>query len=508
MSLRLRLTLWNVSVLALAFLALGMFLRKRTEFRVRGDIDRQLMTPAHRLPRGLGSPPLSDRPDMPSDRQQGDEAGGPPDDNGGPSDDNGRPSDDNGRPPDHNGGPPRDDERNPPPDRPDFRHRGPSFRPPPPPRPLLYGPQGEPLFEGGAAPYRQGILEAAATHKPNWVDINGERIYTYPFLSNRSGRWDFFQNKASLEPISREVDNITRDLLILLPFALALAGAGGLFLTSRVLHPLRALTEATGRIGASDLSERLPVLNKNAHKDEMGKLSLTFNAMLERLETAFNQQKRFVADASHELRSPLTVIKTSAELGMTDPNLPPDAKSLFARIDRAADRTNRLVQNLLLLARGDGRGLNINATVFPTTTLFTNAVEEAKARRPESAKIVLEVPSSNHTLTGDAPLLHQVLVNLLDNALRHTPKEGNITLAAIESGFTVTDTGVGILAEHLPHLGERFYRVDAARARSEGGTGLGLSICRSIIEAHHGTLAFSSPVDTNGSGTRVTVQWN
>jgi signal transduction histidine kinase len=255
------------------------------------------------------------------------------------------------------------------------------------------------------------------------------------------------------------------------------------------------------------LSERLPVPVKNAHKDEMGQLSLTFNAMLERLETAFNQQKRFVADASHELRSPLTVIKTSAELGMTDPNLPPDAKSLFARIDRAADRTNRLVQNLLLLARGDGQGLNVNATTFPTTTLFENAIEEAKARRPESAKIIVQ-SGLNHTLYGDAALLHQVVVNLLDNALRHTPKEGSTTIAAIENGFTVTDTGVGIPAEHLSHLGERFYRVDASRARSEGGTGLGLAICQSILEAHHGSIAFTSPVEkAQNAGTCVTVCW-
>jgi signal transduction histidine kinase len=462
-TLRLRLTLWNVGVLALAFLALGMFLRKRTEMRVRGEIDRQLMAPAHRLPRGPGSPPLDDRPEMPPDVGR---RGAPPDSLG--------------------------------------------FRPPPPPPRLrLYSAKGEPLFGAPPAPNRQEILEVAATHKAKFMDQGQERLYTYPFFSHISGEWEYFQSKASLEPVQKEVDNVTRDLFLLLPFALVLAGAGGLFLTSRVLHPLRALTEATGRIGASGLSERLPVSPKSQN-DEMGQLSLTFNAMLERLETAFNQQKRFVADASHELRSPLTVIKTSAELGMTEEGITPEARSLFARIDRAADRTNRLVQNLLLLARGDGKGLNVQPTTFLTATFFASAVEEAKARRPESAQIITDV-TSEHSLNGDTALLHQVLVNLLDNALRHTPSEGMVTLKAIDAGFTVTDTGIGIPAEHLPHLGERFYRVDAARTRSEGGTGLGLAICRSIIEAHDGTVTFSSPIDATkdkiNTGTEVTVRW-
>ena len=487
MSLRLRLTLWNIGILTLAFLVLGIILRARTEWRVRTDVDHSLLLQARQLPQ--------------IHRQTDPQAGesDPQGNNfGGPNDFEGRGRGGFGGPPPN--GPNRPNR----PDRPD-RPNPSGF--PPPLRPPLFRANGESRFGGKPAPYKPGILEAAATHQANWATttitttIGAEpelqRVYTFPFLSERSGEWEYFQAVAPLDAVKKEVDDVTRDLLKVLPFAVLLAGAGGLFLTNRVLRPIRLLTVATARIGASDLSQRLPVSEKEKN-DEMGQLATTFNGMLERLEEAFERQRRFVADASHELRSPLTVIKTSAELGKTDPTASAEMKSLFARIDRAADRTNRLVQNLLLLARGDAQSLTPQFEPVLLITLFTEAVAEAKSRRPDSVPIIVE-GMGDARLQGDAAMLHQVLVNLLDNALRHTPSGGSVKLRALESGFSVTDTGSGIPEEHLPHLGERFYRVDSARTRSEGGTGLGLSICYSIIKAHHGTMTFSTSTDSTTS---------
>jgi signal transduction histidine kinase len=491
MSLRLRLTLWNVGILTLAFLVLGATLRASTARRVRDGIYWQLRAPTQNLPLVRAAMPIdNDDPNAPQEPPPG----GPPQRDGRLMGRPPRPSFQPGfqpefqsefqRPGRNNGGPDR----------------------PPPPRPPLFSSQGNSLFnDGKAAPYTEQIRQAALTHKESFVSMEGEFVYTYPFLSKFSQEWEFYQNTASGEPVGRAIQDVTRDLVTVLPFALLLAGIGGLFLTQRVLSPLRLLTEATARIGANDLSERLPVTGtvSTRHQDEIQQLAVTFNDMLERLQIAFEQQKRFVADASHELRSPLTVIKTSAELGKTEANIAPETRSLFERIDRAADRTTRLVQNLLVLARGDANNIGVMLAPIAVESFFAGAIEEAKARRPESAPIHVEI-TPRQTFIGDAALLHQVLVNLLDNALRHTPTTGTVTLSAQESGFTVTDTGTGVPIEHLPHLGERFYRVDAARARNDGGTGLGLSICRSILNAHHGTLTFLAPP---AGGTQAVVAW-
>jgi signal transduction histidine kinase len=239
-------------------------------------------------------------------------------------------------------------------------------------------------------------------------------------------------------------------------------------------------------------------------KDELAQLAGTFNGMLTRLETAFTRQRQFVADASHELRSPLTVIKANAEYGLTDDATDSSSRTLFEKINRASDRTIRLVQSLLTLARSDAHTLPVERGTIALPTLFAEVVEEARALHPDGARI--DVQAGVETLTGDRALLLQLLLNLTDNALRHTPATGTVTLSAQAEGegvrLTVTDTGGGVAPEHLPHLTERFYRADAARSRHQGGTGLGLAICKAITEAHGGTLTVENE---DGVGLRVAV---
>lgn len=343
----------------------------------------------------------------------------------------------------------------------------------------------------------EGLAKCVATGSPYWNTVKDRRYCTIKTKTS-SGPDVYLQRSESLAPMNSEINRLTRTLLTMIPIALLIAGGAGMFLTGRALAPVRDVTAAAARIGVEDLSERLPVRGK----DEFGRLEETFNGMLGRLEAAFERQKRFVADASHELKTPLTVIKANSSLALADPDLSPDYRETLVEIDRAADRTSRLVQDLLLLARTDHAQLPLKENEIGAATLFSAAISEARKLYPDGAAVRQEV--SQECFWGDSHLLHRLLLNLLDNALRHTSKEGTVTLSAQPCGFTVTDTGEGISAEHLAHLGERFYRVDSARARTGGGTGLGLAISRAIVEAHGGTLEIESEVG-KGTTARVTL---
>jgi signal transduction histidine kinase len=226
--------------------------------------------------------------------------------------------------------------------------------------------------------------------------------------------------------------------------------------------------------------------------------------MIARLEAAFEQQRRFTADASHELRTPLTRIKVTTSMALTGEQSPDEYQTALRIADQAADVMDRLIQQLLLLARADAGQLPIERSRLDLGCVLQEAV--AAVPRVGSASLTLDLPPDPIEIRGDADHLCRVFVNLLENALRHTPAEGQITLWARLVGHAavarVMDTGEGISPEHLPHLGERFYRVDAARARRTGGCGLGLAISRTIVQAHGGCVSIASEV---GRGTVVTV---
>ena len=325
------------------------------------------------------------------------------------------------------------------------------------------------------------------------------RVLSMPI--ERRGKVDeVLQLVYPLDGVLREIDALTSTLLALVPFGLLAAGLGGAFLTGRALRPVREIAGTAARLGASDLSERLPV----SGRDEFSELSSSFNAMLARLEEAFDRQRRFTADASHELRTPLSIIKANTSLAL-EHSWPEDRyREFLAAIDTAAGRQSRIVEELLFLARADAGGLARDVGPVCLIEALEEAVETvAQPDRPcirlESIDPALMVPGSGSELT-------RLFTNLLENAVRHTPPEGTVTVSAMVDAMsvtvTVTDTGEGIAPEHLPHLGERFYRVDAARSAGTGGTGLGLAICRSITEAHGGRMTIESKVG-EGTGVRI-----
>lgn len=333
------------------------------------------------------------------------------------------------------------------------------------------------------------------------------RVLSRPIL--RNGRQiGVIQAATSYEEMRALLNTLATIMFILVPCVLILAGVGGVILTDRALRPVRRIIRTAETLNPGDLSQRLPV----AGADEFAHLATTMNGMLSRIETAFaeirhalERERRFTSDASHELRTPLTAITANASLTQNGDTTLEEYRESMQQVGLAAAMMRRIVEDLLLLARSDSGQLAPAYSDIDVQDLFANA--RTMVRKDEQqAPIQTVIAEDAQTLWGDANQLQRVLCNLLENALRSTPADGRVTLsAAVEAGqlvLGVTDTGEGISPEHLPHIGERFYRAEASRARRHGGTGLGLAICHGIIEAHHGQLTIDS---TPGQGTRVKI---
>jgi heavy metal sensor kinase len=305
----------------------------------------------------------------------------------------------------------------------------------------------------------------------------------------------------------RDLEAALRQLVLLMalaiPLTLLVAVAGGLFLAGRALDPIARITRAAARIGAEDLSRRLAFRGD----DELGRLAATFDGMLDRLERAFQRQRQFTADASHELRTPLALMTSQVEVALGRPRPAAEYRRVLASVHEDARRMTQLVAQLLTLARADA-GEEI--TVREPLDLAELIVDLVAALEPlaEARGVSLRTgPIVSAVVAGDQTRLTQLLVNLVDNAVKYTASGGEVVVAlASEFGAAVVrvdDTGVGIAPEHLPHIFERFYRTDKARGREDGSTGLGLAISQWIVHAHGGDIAVTSEP---GRGTTVTVR--
>ncbi len=316
----------------------------------------------------------------------------------------------------------------------------------------------------------------------------------------------------------RTLADLTTALLLLIPLGLLGAGIGGALLTTRVLRRVGQTARAAEQITietSGNVSARLPVMGN----DEFAELAQAFNDLLGRLELAsqkqahlLDQQRRFTADASHELKTPLTVIRGAATLllgesGQTATSA--DYQKVLQKIDHASRHMDDLVGDLLLLARSDSAQLAKQQTELLVADVLAQARTLASPSDGIGAPIKIVCDDPALSFYGSEAELMRVFANLFDNAVRHTPPSGQITATAWRDResvvVTITDTGEGITADHLPYLTERFYRVDASRTRqhNRGGTGLGLAIAKSIVEAHGGTLTITSQV---GKGTTVTTR--
>jgi heavy metal sensor kinase len=306
----------------------------------------------------------------------------------------------------------------------------------------------------------------------------------------------------STTDIDESLAGLIRTLVIAGPLTLVLAGAGGIFLAQRALKPVDQITRTAHEIEESDLSRRIPVQSK----DELGRLASTLNQMIERLEKAFKRQQRFTSDASHELRTPLAVIQAESTLALNKERTANEYKQSLEIVSNESMLMAKVVDQLLTLARADSGKEQLSFEEIDLSELLTGVAAHAEILCRDKGIEFHSDGMETILVSGDRAKLRELFLNLLDNAIRYSPDGGKIslTLRRVEemAVISIADTGIGISEEDIPHIFERFYRVDKARSRVENGAGLGLAICKYIAEIHGGRIEVISRL---GEGSTFSV---
>ena len=307
----------------------------------------------------------------------------------------------------------------------------------------------------------------------------------------------------SLHRQHRMFQGIVEMFAVVIPFAVLLATAGGYFLAKKSLAPVVAMSTQAGKISASNLHERLKIRNES---DELGHLAKSFNELLNRLDASFEQQHRFMADASHELRTPVAILRGEAEVSLSrEARSQEEYRESLAIVRAEARRLSQIVEDLFTLARADAGQHPLVKREFYLDELVAEVVRSARALALEKEIALTCEPGEECLFLGDEGLLRRLVMNLVGNAIKYTPRGGKVTVACgVADGryaMTVSDTGTGIPGELQARIFDRFFRVDMARSHEDGdkgGAGLGLSIARWIAEAHQGSLELTQS-DANGS---------
>jgi len=348
------------------------------------------------------------------------------------------------------------------------------------------------------------IRSEASQHGGSLVVMNNLRVAVVPLSPDQSKQLGFAIVAEPLSVVDEGLHRLRRDFFAGVPLILLLASLGGYFLARKSLAPIALMNQQTQRITAENLSAHLDVANP---RDEVGRLAMTINALLARLDAAFQEQKRFVADASHELRTPIAVLRGEAEVALGQERTPAEYQQSLELIKDEAERLSHIVENLFMLARQPidtpslvQERVNLNEVVADCTRAAQVLATQKNLR------LDVQAPLPQVSVSGDDEMLKRMLLNLLDNAVKYTPAGGDISVTlGSQNGnalIIVSDTGIGIPAADQPRIFDRFYRVDRARSRALGGAGLGLSIARWIVEGHGGSLSVSSSV---GRGSVFTV---
>ncbi len=309
----------------------------------------------------------------------------------------------------------------------------------------------------------------------------------------------------SLESIAASLAVVRRVLFLGLPFLLAIAGLGGYALATRGLAPLGSMAQQAHRISSNNLHTRLDIGNAAG---ELQVLAASFNELLARLDQSFESMRRFVADASHELRTPISVIRGEADVALSRDRTTPEYKESLAVVLDESRRLSRLVDDLLNLARADAGYVHLQLRDFYFNDLLAECCRSVQALAAAKNISLHQRCSGDLPFRGDEELLRRLVVNLLDNGIRYTPPGGRVTITLENGGpevrIRVADTGIGIPSEAAPYIFDRFYRADPARSRAAGGFGLGLAIVKWIAESHHGEVRLSSEPE-HGSEFTVTL---
>ncbi len=351
-----------------------------------------------------------------------------------------------------------------------------------------------------------------------FLPLPGEATASASFASvpvDSSGRWRIVsllaqgpegpltvQVARSLAPFDQESAELLNTFLLTCPVTLLIAVSGGYFLARHAMRPVQTMTRSANQISADRLNQRIDVDNPD---DELGALARTLNQMIDRLERSFTEIQRFTADAAHELRTPLAVIRNEAEVALRATRTPEEYCRVLENLLEETNRLSTLADQLLFLCRQDA-GLQ---SAKPETVAMDILVKEVVGNmhlvaEAKGIQLSLDNEFQAHVI-ADPSQLRRLFYNLLDNAIKYTMTGGKVMVSAQSTNgilsIAIQDTGTGIPQEHLPHIFERFYRVDPART-GETGAGLGLALCQSVVKGVGGTIRVHSQV---GQGTNVFV---
>jgi heavy metal sensor kinase len=333
---------------------------------------------------------------------------------------------------------------------------------------------------------------------------DGNRLLdTAKVFQTSEGRRYLIESGGPMAPIETILYRLLFFLLLGVPLVGLVAVGGGLFLVGRALAPVVQIAERAEQITQHNLDDRLPVAQTG---DELEQLSLAWNRMIARLSQAFEQNRRFLADASHELRTPLAALRGDLESVVEQAHVLPELRDQVGSALEEVDRLAKIVDALFAISRLDAGGDQKEWAQFDLAMLGISTAEQMSLLAEDKGISVACNVQENVNVTGDRARIKQVVVNLLDNAIKYTPPGGSVNLHVRASDnkavIEVADTGIGIPAAALPHIFERFYRVDEARSRDAGGAGLGLAIVKSICAAHGGEVYVES-TERQGSCFKV-----
>jgi two-component system OmpR family sensor kinase len=301
---------------------------------------------------------------------------------------------------------------------------------------------------------------------------------------------------SSLEPTDEELESLRSILVYVVPLSLVVAGIGGWFLARGSLSAVVAMADRARKIGVENLSARLPVANP---RDELGLLAGTFNELLARLEASLEQQRQFMADASHELRTPVTIARTAARVALQQPTrAEAEYRETLEIVEHETIRLSRIVDDMFTLTRADAGNYPVRAMPMYLDEVIDEVVRAARVMGATRDVSIVAECVHPAAFTGDEDLIRRLVINILDNAIRYSPSGGTVRVALDRSGdvyaVSISDQGPGIAPESQSRIFERFYRIDAARTHgaADGGAGLGLALARWIARVHNGDIRLAA----------------
>jgi heavy metal sensor kinase len=363
---------------------------------------------------------------------------------------------------------------------------------------------GELIYASPGSDWADSRRSGVRGSGPFYTEIHGEQFRVLRAPVEANGKSYDIEVATDTEDFDLAIDRFRRLLYLGVPLFLLLAALGGYLMSSRALDPVDEIIRAAQGVSVTSLSSRLTVPKTG---DELERLASTLNEMLGRLETSFHRITQFTADASHELRTPISLMRTNAEITLRKPRSESEYRAALSEILGESEKVSFLIDQLLDLARADSGSAAIPMVRMNLTEAVDNAYRKARIlAETKHLNTSKSLPSEPVWIQGDPTAIERLFLIFLDNAIKYTASGGQIELCLTAHDSVaeaeIRDTGIGISAEAIPHIFERFYQADHSRSGENGGSGLGLAIGRWIVQSHHGDIAVESE-PSKGTAFRV-----